>query len=749
MQLEAEAGSSPRPRAGSGRSGNGSDWAEAGTAVTRTTDTLQLRGLVDVELEEDISDISDDEGVSTHRHRRQQPESRSSKPEHPAPRAAALRPALLRRGDLAIESVDGHSDEALSREERVKLAARYVDDALNHRTQDASLHRPGRGPAKVYAHYHSAWAQRFLKALAALHMLLALWEPPSALSPEPYPCLGPGGACSRDPVARALLGLELLLVAFHCGELAAYAYAHGARETRRNRWALVRACCVAVMILDVLVGLGTGATAPRFSRPLRAAVLASHTRRMRTTGRLIARAWRAVLAVAALVAAVSLCFAVVVSQLVHASYDDAHYGDSFGSVGAGFVTAHVLLTTENFPDALYPATEGGRGWWWLLFAPYEALGLYVVMPVLTALLYETYREEQRRLIVEDRVHERRALLAAFRALDGERGDGVGFPAWEALMAHVLPKEPEAHVRLRFNALDRDRSGSLGAYPPPPARGAGARDPPPGGRPGPLLLAPRPAPPPRLPPPPAPPRPAARSGPRSGPAHPGRHGHQLPPAPGFGGDEDDEDDEDEARAPAPRPAPAAPAAPASAAAAPGASAPAPRRASRAWALFRGASIAAQLAVLCVYGSEALGGPWSDRQVAALYYADKALLALFGVEMAARAAASTPRAFWRSGHNRFDMALLAAALVELLAFGLRGPRDSIQAVRALRVLSLLSLPPGLAPHFATLLAARRYWLSLMASALALLYAYAVLGMEAFGGLERASGAQASSLALRTAN
>jgi voltage-gated sodium channel len=122
--------------------------------------------------------------------------------------------------------------------------------------------------------------------------------------------------------------------------------------------------------------------------------------------------------------------------------------------------------------------------------------------------------------------------------------------------------------------------------------------------------------------------------------------------------------------------------------------------------------------------------------ALHLIDRALLAVFVVELLAKVAAYGPR-FFKSGWNVFDFLVVAIALVPAT-----GPLSVLRALRILRVLRLITIIPSLKRVVGAMIKALPGMGSIMVLLLLVFYVSAVMATklfqstepEAFGSLDR---------------
>jgi two pore calcium channel protein len=63
---------------------------------------------------------------------------------------------------------------------------------------------------------------------------------------------------------------------------------------------------------------------------------------------------------------------------------------NFDTIGNSYYNMHILLTTSNFPDIMLPAYNSSRANC-LFFLAYLTFGLYFLLNVLLAVVFENYK----------------------------------------------------------------------------------------------------------------------------------------------------------------------------------------------------------------------------------------------------------------------------------------------------------------------------------------------------------------------
>jgi hypothetical protein len=89
------------------------------------------------------------------------------------------------------------------------------------------------------------------------------------------------------------------------------------------------------------------------------------------------------------------------------------YDDNFSNFGSSVVALFVLLTDDNY-SMIHKALEETGGGALFFFVPYLVVGVFFVMTLLVAVIFEYYKYEHGMSVLEQKLYERKALLAAFR-----------------------------------------------------------------------------------------------------------------------------------------------------------------------------------------------------------------------------------------------------------------------------------------------------------------------------------------------
>jgi Ca2+-binding EF-hand superfamily protein len=124
-----------------------------------------------------------------------------------------------------------------------------------------------------------------------------------------------------------------------------------------------------------------------------------------------------------------------------ALYDTTNgsFDDKFDNFGSSVVALFVLLTDDNY-SMMYKALQESQGAALLFFVPYLVVGVFFVMTLLVAVIFEYYKYEHGMRVLEQKVYERKALLAAFRMADVDGSGSISRGELRRLMAKAVALE---------------------------------------------------------------------------------------------------------------------------------------------------------------------------------------------------------------------------------------------------------------------------------------------------------------------
>jgi two pore calcium channel protein 1 len=132
------------------------------------------------------------------------------------------------------------------------------------------------------------------------------------------------------------------------------------------------------------------------------------------------------------------------------NHEDNNY---FDNLKDSFVNLFVSLTTSNYPDIMMPAFARSR-YYAFFFVLYMGFGMYFVLNLFLALVYERYTHKETVKFKLMLLHQRRALRRAFCIAAGGPDHELGLEAFVRLMQIYKPHLPRKDVLLAFEYMDR-------------------------------------------------------------------------------------------------------------------------------------------------------------------------------------------------------------------------------------------------------------------------------------------------------
>lgn len=117
------------------------------------------------------------------------------------------------------------------------------------------------------------------------------------------------------------------------------------------------------------------------------------------------------------VMALASLFLLFSSWIAYVMFEDTKQGEEvFTSYGTTLYQMFVLFTTSNNPDVWIPAYKVSR-WYSLFFILYILLGVYFVTNLILAVVYDSFKSELAKQVLEKDNKRKRILLKAFHLLD--------------------------------------------------------------------------------------------------------------------------------------------------------------------------------------------------------------------------------------------------------------------------------------------------------------------------------------------
>ncbi|XP_020098634.1 two pore calcium channel protein 1 [Ananas comosus] len=158
------------------------------------------------------------------------------------------------------------------------------------------------------------------------------------------------------------------------------------------------------------------------------------------------------------VLALSLLFLLFASWLAYVTFEDTQQGWTvFTSYGATLYQMFVLFTTSNNPDVWIPAYKNSR-WSSLFFVLYVLLAVYFLTNLILAVVYESFKGQLAKQIVEMDSVRKSILEKAFSLIDNYKQGFLNKDQCISLFDELnkyrsLPKTSREDFELIFSELD--------------------------------------------------------------------------------------------------------------------------------------------------------------------------------------------------------------------------------------------------------------------------------------------------------
>eukprot|EP00304_Pavlova_gyrans_P007740 CAMPEP_0206047384 /NCGR_PEP_ID=MMETSP1466-20131121/21119_1 /ASSEMBLY_ACC=CAM_ASM_001126 /TAXON_ID=44452 /ORGANISM="Pavlova gyrans, Strain CCMP608" /LENGTH=1266 /DNA_ID=CAMNT_0053422397 /DNA_START=31 /DNA_END=3827 /DNA_ORIENTATION=+ len=363
----------------------------------------------------------------------------------------------------------------LSISERITLGAYFLDDAVARRsTCKVRWNRP----ACVFlyrVHRHRAWF--FTMAVTSLVLcILAVWEPQQSWDQL---------AAWEPMVAEAALAFVLVL------DVAMPAVYLGPTNFARSRLARLKVAVTALVVVDLAVAaanLAAGVPSFRASRVFRPVFIFLSQKSARHSIYAILSTLPAFSDVLLLMLITITIFAIAFMSIFGGQTPEwptaeGDFGDTYSTFWSSWLALFTLITTENFPNAMLVTLDNpgalesleirssGQGaaiafdWVWnsVLFAGFSVLTSYMILSVFVAVIFENYKLHHKRVVIEGKRRERRALLAAFSMVDTDGDSLLSLSEFYRLMKRFRRKTSTQEARVIHKLLDTDSTGDISLH----------------------------------------------------------------------------------------------------------------------------------------------------------------------------------------------------------------------------------------------------------------------------------------------
>ena len=338
-------------------------------------------------------------------------------------------------------------------------AAVYVHDALTLR----AIHHGLSGRALRMYMFRQRWSWYLLmRALCIAQLCLVLIEPPSSFS--------------FGISAQASAGIELVILLIFCFDTYLSFIALTRAGFVRSRFRQLKVVMLTVCIVDSLWSLAVPGRAFRLATLLRCFFLTERSGRLRRVLKSLLRAAPVIGNVLFLLAIHVLSFGFLgwmlfarleredPSRLGCRSRDEHALSQTekcyFQNLNVAFMSLFILLTNANFPDIMMPAYRANR-LSFLFFLCFLLIGLYLLMQLVLAVIFHTFKNHTVRDVKYYAQRADRAFRAAFYLLGSveARKDAIHLNSCLHVMREMRPDMSEQQAKIVFRAVKETSSGS--------------------------------------------------------------------------------------------------------------------------------------------------------------------------------------------------------------------------------------------------------------------------------------------------
>ncbi|XP_078077115.1 two pore channel protein 2 isoform X2 [Mustelus asterias] len=304
----------------------------------------------------------------------------------------------------------------------IQQAAVFIEDAIQYRTIN---HRVDSQSLRLYRWYYSAACRWVLNTTIFVILALAFFEKPSSLS------------VTSDLRFRQVLweppcglteGIEAICLVLFIVDVVIKSYLLGWKEFQKSKWLIAYTLVLAASIVDWIVSLSLCCEEKvRVRRILRPFFLLQNSSLMKKAFNCLRQTVPQITSVMLLLALHLLLFTMIAMLLftrVQITEDDKEWKTYFRNLPESLTSLLVLLTTANNPDVMIPAYSRNRAYS-LFFITFSLIGTYLLMNLLTAIIYNQFRGYLLSSIQTSIIRRCLGIRGAFEVLCCERSTKTG------------------------------------------------------------------------------------------------------------------------------------------------------------------------------------------------------------------------------------------------------------------------------------------------------------------------------------
>ncbi|XP_039217367.1 two pore calcium channel protein 2 isoform X1 [Crotalus tigris] len=289
----------------------------------------------------------------------------------------------------------------------------FIEDAIQYRSIN---HRVDSNSLWLYRWYYSEVCQWILILTITLILALAFIETPSSLTVT-------SDVRYRSEAWKPPCGLtesiELLCFLIFIADVSVKSYLIGWEEFRKTKWLMAYILVLLISLIDWSISLSTSCHENlRIRRILRPFFLLQNSSMMKKTLKSIKRTLPEITSVMLLLAVHLFLFTMFGMLLFARTKDgpqDKEWQGYFHNLPDSLTSLLVLLTTANNPDVMIPAYSKNRAYC-IFFVLFTVIGNLFLMNLLTAIIYNQFRGYLLKSVQSSLFRRRLGIRAAFEVL---------------------------------------------------------------------------------------------------------------------------------------------------------------------------------------------------------------------------------------------------------------------------------------------------------------------------------------------
>lgn len=304
-------------------------------------------------------------------------------------------------------------------DEKVQRAKWYIIDAFDgqHEFGEAFFQGQDACTRKVFHFKTSTWFRNLLTVAICVHILILFFEP---VCKRYNTSFGRTSNCKQDMSDGAVLFvsiIDVLCVMVYVLFVVVEIITVGVAEMCRLGPRLAALVFTLIMFVDMLIHVSTlPYISLQFSKPLRPWMLVVWSPELIKVFKTMGMALGRLGALAVLAILTIISYSLVGVRLFAEVYPpDWESGGDFDTFPRASITLFVLLTTENYPTALYPAVDYNP-MSYLFFWSYYAIMVVLIMSAIVGTFIDSYKETISTQAVLERKDQVKTCLKAFDTL---------------------------------------------------------------------------------------------------------------------------------------------------------------------------------------------------------------------------------------------------------------------------------------------------------------------------------------------